>query len=108
MIARRGARWGVVAMAFALGAIATRATPAAAEPRIPPGAAWLHYQTSYVQRIDRAQPARAGVGVAMAGVDLRPEPATSGGPGATVVRAVAERRAIEADLAAPLDRPDVP
>ncbi len=45
---------------------------------------------------------------AMAGVDLRPEPATSGGPGHTVVRAVAERRAIEADLAAPLDRPDVP
>ena len=70
MIARRGARWGVVAMAFALGAIATRATPAPAEPRIPPGAAWLHYQASYVQRIDRAQPARAGVGVAMAGVEL--------------------------------------
>ncbi|MBP6848131.1 MAG: hypothetical protein KA201_30505 [Kofleriaceae bacterium] len=70
MIARRGAQRGVVAMAFALAAIATRATPAPAEPRIPPGAAWLHYQASYVQRIDRAQPARAGVGVAMAGVEL--------------------------------------
>ena len=36
---------------------------------------------------------------AMAGVDVRPEPATSGGPGATVVRAVAERRALDAERA---------
>jgi acetoin utilization deacetylase AcuC-like enzyme len=36
---------------------------------------------------------------AMAGVDLRPEPSTSGGPGRTVVDAVAERRAIAADRA---------
>ncbi len=37
---------------------------------------------------------------AMAGVDVRPEPATAGGPGATVVRAVAERRALDAERAA--------
>ena len=36
---------------------------------------------------------------AMAGVDVRPEPATSGGPGATVVRAIAERRALDAERA---------
>ncbi|MCB1016911.1 MAG: histone deacetylase [Acidimicrobiales bacterium] len=45
---------------------------------------------------------------ALAGVERRPEPATAGGPGHDVVRAVAERRAIEADLGASLDRPDVP
>ncbi|MBL8619706.1 MAG: hypothetical protein JNK64_00350 [Myxococcales bacterium] len=68
MSAPRAARRLVVATALA--AIATRAAPAPAEPRIPPGAAWLHYQASYVLRVDRAQPARAGVGVAMAGVEL--------------------------------------
>ena len=35
---------------------------------------------------------------AMAGVDLRPEPATSGGPGRTVVDAVVERRILDARL----------
>ena len=50
---------------------------------------------------------------AMADVDLRPEPATSGGPGATVVRAVAERRAIDHEIEVltsygPFRRGDVP
>jgi len=34
---------------------------------------------------------------AMAGIDLRPEPATAGGPGRMVVDAVAKRRALDAD-----------
>ena len=38
---------------------------------------------------------------AMAGVDLRPEPATAGGPGRTVVRAVAEVRERAADRGGP-------
>lgn len=62
------ARWLIVPVALA--ALATRAAPASAAPPIPPGAAWLHYQATYVHRVDRAQPARAGVGVAMAGVEL--------------------------------------
>lgn len=59
-----------IVVAAIVGALAIRAAPARTDPRFPPGAAWLHYQASYVHRVDRAQPARAGVGVAMAGVEL--------------------------------------
>ncbi|MBK9029820.1 MAG: hypothetical protein IPL61_00505 [Myxococcales bacterium] len=50
--------------------LAVTAGSAAARPGVPGGAAWLHYEASYAHRLDREQPARAGRGVAMAGVRL--------------------------------------
>lgn len=57
-------------MARVVLALAATAATAAAQPAIPSGAAWLHYTAGYVHRADDQQPARAGTGVAMAGVEL--------------------------------------